>query len=74
VAIPRTVTLPVKVEVELTTGMEEAIRRIVRDEVAAIAQSAADLEEDCSADGCQIASVLFTLAMEARAMQGGATH
>ena len=67
-AIPRTVTLPVKVEVELATGMADAIRQIVRDEVANIAQSAAELEEDCGVDDCRIADTLATLAIEARAI------
>jgi len=58
----------VTVNVEVGDDLEAAIRQIVRDEIAAIAQSAADLEANCSVHDCQIEGVLSTLAMEARAL------
>lgn len=63
------------VNVEVGDDLEAAIRQIVRDEVADIAQSAADLEADCSVDGCRISPTLATLALEARAIRDeSATH
>lgn len=57
----------VTVNVEVGEDLEAAIRRIVRDEVAEIAQDASDREAHCTIDGCYVATTLGFLASEARA-------
>jgi len=58
----------VTVNVEVGEDLEAAIRQIIRDEVANVAQSAAELEDDCGVDDCRISDTLATLAIEARAI------